>query len=395
MLIQIPERDPLAEPRDQVLRQVFEQVSSLVRQSDTVARLGDNELAALVTVANVDGAIRLARKITDVIRTHPAFEGGMEAVLPAAGVALYPQHGHTREDLLRAADGALYAARRDHVAFVVAPEHDKGWHEAHQSLGGAIGPALEQNEFVLKYQPQVSLADGQPVSVEALVRWHHPKLGLLPPAEFLPLAIQGQSIDELSLKILSGALDQVRLWRDQGVRVPVSVNLPQGVLLQEGFCDQLQTKLRESRLEPESLTLELRDENLPALPMMARAALQRLTNLGVRVAIDDFGRGMASLLALRDMPVRELKLDRGFVAGLNGDAADTAIVRALLDIGRQTGRRVVAKGVENEILRNVLLRLGCEYGQGFCFAPPLDATELPAWLERTTAARKVTAVRTA
>jgi len=381
LLIQLAVRKDSPVSQEVALQEVFAQVSGVVRQSDTVARLGDNELAALVTVANIDGAQRLARKMTDVIHAHPAFGGAEDGVGVAAGVALYPQHGNTREELLRAADGAVYAARRDHVAYVVAPEHDKRWHDAHQSLGGTIGSALAQNEFVLKYQPQINLATGQVEAVEALVRWHHPELGLLPPAEFLPLAAQDQSIDQLSLKIMESALDQVRQWRDQGLRIPLSVNLPQSALLQEGLCERIQTKLRQHDLASGALTLELRDENLANLSIIARAVLQRLANLGVRVAIDDFGRGQASLLVLRDMPVQELKLDSGFCVGLRGERNDAAILSVLLEMGRQTGRRIVAKGVESEAVWQELVQLGCEYGQGFCFAPPLDPAELPAWIE--------------
>lgn len=381
LLIRLDAREGEESSLGKVLQDVFTQVSGVVRLSDTVAQLGDNELAALVTVANVDGAQRLARKMTDVIRAHPAFAGSADGDCVAAGVALYPQHGGTREELLRAADGAVYAARRDHVAYAVAPEHDRRWHDAHRELGGTIAPALAQNEFVLKFQPQVNLATGRLQAVEALVRWHHPELGLLPPAEFLPLAEQDKSIDRLSLQVMESALDQARVWRDAGLRVPLSVNLPQSALLQEELCEKVQARLLEYRLESGALTLELRDENLGELTLIARAVLQRLVNLGVRVAIDDFGRGKASLLALRDMPAHELKLDRGFCKGLRGDSDDAAILRMLFDFGRQTGRRVAAKGVENEAVRQELLQLGCEYGQGFCFAPPLDAAELPGWME--------------
>lgn len=366
---------------DVFLQDAFAQVSGVVRLSDTVARLGETELAALVTVANVDGAQRLARKMTEVIRTHPAFAGSPESDGVVVGVALYPQHGSTREELLRAADGAAYAAQRDHVAYAVAPEHDRRWHDAHRELGGTIVPALAQNEFVLKFQPQVDLATGRLQAVETLVRWHHPELGLLPPDEFLPLAVQDSSIDSLSLQIMERALDQARCWRDAGLRVPLSVNLPQSALVQEGLCERIQTKLLEHRFEAGALTLELCDENLGELSLIARAVLQRLVNLGVRVAIDDFGRGKASLLALRDMPVHELKLDRGFCKGLRDESDDAAILRMLFEFGRQTGRRVAAKGVETEAIRQELLQLGCEYGQGFCFAPPMDALELPGWIE--------------
>lgn len=387
-----PRASASEESARQAWREMTDRVCDAVRQSDTVARLGADELAALITVANVDGALRVARKMMDVVKAHPGFGAGREDHGVAVGVALYPLHGRNREELLRAADGAMYAARRDRVGIVVAPERDERWQGTLNTLGDSIGSALEQDEFVLKFQPQINLTTGALVAAEALVRWHHPDLGLLPPSEFLPQAARDDGASQISLRVMERALDQVRCWRDGGLRVPLSVNLPLRALELDGLCERVQAKLREHDLDANVLTLEVRDENLTGMSMNARAVLQRLSVMGVGFAIDDFGRGTASLLALRDLPVQEIKLDREFTESLCADKADAAIVRAMVAMGGSTGCRVVAKGIENDAVWQELVALGCEFGQGFRFAPPLDANELTGWLERWRGETRVRAV---
>lgn len=348
-----------------------------VRLTDTVATLNSKEFAVLLSVGNEDGAQRVARKIFDSASEgaqHSELGGGL-----AIGVALYPAHGETREALLRAADAALYQARRNHgIVMAVRDEQPRAQAEA-PALGQQLGTALEQNEFVLRFQPIVALGSGRAIATEALVRWRHPELGLLPPGEFLHLAALDTTLDTLSLKLIERAIQQAHAWHQEGIHLPLSLNLSHSTLELEALEQLIVRRLQDYNLPADHLTLELRDEQLTHLPAGAMKALFSLAAAGVRLSIDDFGRGTASLHALRDLPVHEIKIDPSLVVPVCRSTADAAIIKALAQLGRDLGKRVVAKGIESAEIRDKLVSLGCEYGQGFHFAQALEPEVMARW----------------
>jgi diguanylate cyclase len=353
-----------------------------VRLNDMVATLGPREFAVLLAVGSEGGAQRVAGKITESLI---AACSGLAAQDVAIGIAIYPAHGTSRDQLLRAADGAQYQARRNRRGIVMAtrsdePEDDEVMPVATRpDLSQRIGSAVEQNEFVLRYQPVAELATGRLLSAEALVRWRHPELGLLPPAEFLYLAERDGTIDSLSLKFVEYAVQQARAWRDVGTNLPVSVNLPASTLQHADLENAVVGRLHDLSLPPDSLIIELRDDQLTRLSAAAMKNIFMLANAGVRIAIDDFGRGAASLLALRDLPVHEIKIDPVFIQSVASSRADAAIVASLVGLCRDLGRRVIAKGIETQAVCDRLLELGCEGGQGFHFSKPIEAEALADW----------------
>lgn len=353
-----------------------------VRLNDTVAVLNEREFAVLLAVGSEGGAQRVAGKIIDSL---VAVCSNVTPQDIAIGIAIYPVHGTSRDQLLRAADNAQYQARRNRRGIVVAAKSDDldaedGAPAAPKpDLSQRMGSAVEQNEFVLRYQPAADIASGRLLNAEALVRWHHPELGLLPPAEFLYLAERDGTIDMLSLKFIGYALQQMRTWRDDGTNLAVSVNLPASTLQHAELEASVLGRLHALALAPDSLTIELRDDQLTKLSPEAMKNIFMLANAGVRICIDDFGRGAASLLALRDLPVHEIKIDPGFITSVVSSAADAAIVSSLVTLCRSLGRRVIAKGVETQAVRDKLHQLGCEGGQGFYFAKPLEGEALPGW----------------
>ena len=353
-----------------------------VRLNDMVAMLNEREFAVLLAVGSEGGAQRVAGKIIESLVTACTDVTAQDI---AVGIAIYPAHGTSRDALLRAADNAQYQARRNRRGIVVAALSDEpavadaAPAAARPDLSQRIGSAVEQNEFVLRYQPAVDLLSGRLLSAEALARWRHPELGLLPPAEFLYLAERDGTIDMLSLKFIEYALQQARAWRDGGTSLPVSVNLPASTLQHADLEAAVVGRLHGLSLAPDSLTIELRDDQLTKLSAAAMKNIFMLANAGVRIAIDDFGRGAASLLALRDLPVNEIKIDPSFIQSVAGSAADAAIVSALVNLCRNLGRRVIAKGVETQDVCDKLLELGCEGGQGFHFSKPVEAEALPGW----------------
>ncbi|GAB2896185.1 hypothetical protein GCM10027046_27000 [Uliginosibacterium flavum] len=353
-------------------------IRATVRLSDTVAFLSGCEFAVLLSVGNEEGAMRVAGKIISTLGEMMGLETPPDV---AVGVAMFSAHGKTGEALLRAAEGALYQARRSNRDIMLAVRAEVLSDEFFAELEERIGTAIEQDEFVLHFQPVVKLQTGLPVSTEALARWHHPELGLMRPAEFLHLAESEGNVEALSLRLTDRALNQARIWRERGMSLSLSLNISTALLECADLDQKILSRLHTLALEPRSLTLELRDEGLSSLSPTATKSLFSLASAGVCLSIDDFGRGAGALRSLRDLPVQEFKIDAEFSAQVCRSEADAAIVASLVTLGRKLGKVVIAKGIESEEVRQKLCDLGCEYGQGFHFAQALDASELENWCE--------------
>jgi diguanylate cyclase (GGDEF)-like protein len=351
-------------------------IRSTARLTDTLAFLSGSEFALLLSVGNEDGAVRVAGKI--ILALDDAL-GTASRTETSIGISMFAAHGRTAEPLLRAAEGALYQARRGHQGVILAVKVETSPEQLEAELEQRFGAAIAQDEFVLHYQPIVNLQSGLPVSVEALVRWNHPELGLLAPGEFLHLAEKDGTLVALSLRIVDAALAHLRGWRDQGLVLSMSLNVAISMLEREGADQIVLGCLHGLSLPPDCLTLELRDEGLLDLSSTVLKNLFGLASAGICLSIDDFGHGTGSLQVLRDLPVQEIKLEGDFVAQVYRSEADATIIGALIALGRKLGKCVVAKGIESDEVRQKLCELGCEYGQGFHFAQALDAKALQSW----------------
>ena len=295
-------------------------------------------------------------------------------------------HRNMTRLLLQRADIAMYAAKRSHQS--VAPYADAldGNTPDRLALLGELRTAATNDELVLHYQPQIDLRSGRVVGAEALVRWEHPRRGLLAPDEFIPLAEDTGFIHHVTSWVLDAALDQLRRWIDDAVAAgidpdfTVAVNLSTHSLLDDCFATEVAVALDRFGVPAERLVLEITETTLMADPERARRVLTTLADRGVRFAIDDFGTGYSSLASLKDLPVHELKIDRSFVRSLHRDADDAVIVRSVIDLGRTLGLRTVAEGVEHPATRSRLLALGCDTAQGYAVAPPMPPGELVCWL---------------
>jgi len=300
----------------------------------------------------------------------------------SVGVALCPEHALDAEGLLRRADIAMYEAKSEHVGLKVYVQgHDPGRRDR-LMLAQGLREAIGRGELVLHYQPKGALATGEVCSVEALVRWRHPERGLLPPAEFVPLAEQTDLIGPLTSAVIDGALRQSAAWRREGVELAVAVNVSIANLLDVGFPDEVASAIERWSVPPDTVRLEVTESLVLADPVRAIDVLARLGELGVGLSLDDFGTGQASLAYLKRLPVDELKIDRAFVGNMAGDAGDAAIVRASLDLARTFGLRTVAEGVETSETWQALRDLGCDLAQGFLLSRPVPAVELVDWLAR-------------
>lgn len=366
---------------DAVLEHFAERLKSVARASDTVARLGGDEFA-LVLLGAQDGATALfvAERIRCALEEPFVLADELSLQLETSiGIAIFPRHGEDAEQLLKRADIALYASKDTHTPVVYASEHDK--HSADGlELVAQIRNAIDNGELIVHFQPEVDLATGETPRVEALVRWNHPERGLLLPESFIPLARQSALVRPITRYVLDVALGQCRAWQDAGIDVGVAVNLAGRDLADSRLEEEISDALRRWKLEPGLLELEIPESAVISERERIQKMLTRLNERGVRVAVDDFGSGYASLSHLKQLPVDVLKIDKSFVQNVGTDGEDDAIVRSTIDLAHSLGIAVVAEGVESEDVLHRLRALGCDLAQGFCLARPGAADDITEWL---------------
>jgi diguanylate cyclase (GGDEF)-like protein len=352
----------------------------------TLARLGGDTFAALVPDA--DGAHEgeaLAEALCDALRV-PVDVDGVEVELSAsAGIAASPEHATDAEALIRRAEVAMYQAKQGIGApAVYDPAHHRFTAER-LAMVGDLRRAIEAGEIEVHYQPLADVRGGEVLAVEALVRWERRGRGIVMPADFVPIAEHTGLIRPLTRLVLERALGQVAAWQREGIELDVSVNLSPRNLMEPGIVEQVAEQLAAAGLEPSRLVLEITETAIMADELRARTVLERLSQMGVGLAVDDFGIGHSSLAYLKRLPVDELKIDRAFVAGLADDRSDAAIVRSTIAIARDLGLRTVAEGVEDQEAWDRLAVLGCDLAQGFLLGRPMPAAELTRWLRARTA----------
>ena len=366
---------------DRLLREVGERLRGTLREVDTIARLGGDEFAMILPLVEDElAAVTAAERLRGVLSEPIALDGVQVQVDASIGIALYPDHGRDRETLVRQADVGMYEAKRTHAGqMVYTAEHDP-YSPRRLGMVAALRAALDAGELILHYQPKVAVGSGALCGVEALVRWPDPERGLVPPGEFIPLAESTGLIKPLTLFVLREALRQVRAWRDEGMEVPVAVNLAARSLLDPGFPDQVARLLAETGVPAALLELEVTETMMLEDPKRSLDVLTRLDAMGIALSIDDFGTGYSSLAQLKRLPVRTLKIDRGFVASMCSDERDAFIVRSSIQLGHNLGLTVVAEGVEDGATLGALSALGCDTAQGFMIKRPCAAAELTPWL---------------
>jgi diguanylate cyclase len=372
---------------DLLLQQIAPRLQEELRESDTVARLGGDEFAVILPrVAGLDGALLVAEKLRRALEEPFVVNGMSLAVEASVGVTVSPDHGDGARVLLQRAEVAMYLAKENQVGVSGYDSSVDGHSPARAALLGDLRKAIQERQLSLVYQPKADLRTGDIEGVEALVRWQHPQEGLLNPDRFVPLAERTGLVHALTRFVLNAALAQCRAWFDEGLEMPVAVNLSTRTLLDHTFSDEVRRLLQYWRLPPRLLTFEITESALMGDPARAAELLADLSDLGVQLAIDDFGTGYSSLSSLRMLPVHELKIDRSFVRDMLSQPQDASIVRAIIDLGHTLGLRVVAEGVEDEETAHELARLGCDVGQGYHLGMPTTARRLLNEVGRPTGA---------
>lgn len=375
--------DTLGHPvGDAILQQAAARMRRVVRDSDTVARLGGDEFAFLLPTANDLQAQRIAAKLLRAFEEPFVVDGHCLTVSASIGISVFPQHGADGPTLLRRADVAMYEAKRGHRGQVVY-EREYDLHSARQlAFRNELRSAIAENQLMLCFQPVLDLTSGEVSSVEALVRWRHPRRGMLYPDDFIPLAERTGLIRDLTLWVIENAAEQSQAWSSLGLELRVAVNLS-AHNLHDAELPRIVDRVLSGEGRPHAsarLRFEITETAVMPGPALAFEVLNRLSAQGVRISIDDFGTGYSSLAYLKRLPVDELKIDKSFVTGMVHDSDDAVIVRSTIDLAHNIGLRVVAEGVEDEATRELLAAMHCDAVQGYHIGRPMEARELIAWL---------------
>jgi diguanylate cyclase (GGDEF)-like protein/PAS domain S-box-containing protein len=362
---------------DRLLQSVAQRLSSCVRESDTVARFGGDEFAVLLTqIPRAQDAANVASAIKSALDQAFLFEDQEIFVSSSIGISLYPHDGRDTGGLLKNAGAALDRAKSlggNVYQFYTAGGTTRALKQL--VLENNLRPGLERAEFFVQYQPQVDIRGFHLVGMEALVRWQHPSLGLLYPSEFVPLAEESGLIIALGEWVMRTACAQSKAWQDAGLTpLRLSVNFSARQFQQATFMADVANILKETNLDPRWLELELTESSIMKDPEAAIEKLHELKLMGIKVAIDDFGTGYSSLNYLKRFPIDTLKIDKTFVSDVCKDPHDTAIVRAIINLGHALDLTVIAEGVETKEQLQYLSALECDVVQGFLFSKALHAS---------------------
>ncbi len=369
---------------DRLLQSVGRRLFTCVRSSDTVSRQGGDEFVVLLwEVKHAPDAAVAAEKILQALREPHLIDQHELHITGSIGIVTYPDDGTDAETLMKKADFAMYHAKetgRDSYQFFKSEMNVQAIER--QSLEGSLRHAIERQELLLYYQPKINLATGGMTGVEALIRWHHPQRGLVPPGQFIAIAEECGLIVPIGRWVLSEACRQARAWQAAGLPpMCVAINISSVELRAPGFALGVRAILRETGLEPRYLELELTETFLMQDSRSTAEVLKELKEIGVLLALDDFGTGYSSLSYLKRFPIDAVKIDQSFVRDLTTDPDDAGIVTAVIAMGRSLHMRVVAEGVETREQLAILQEHGCPQGQGYYFSRPVPAVEFRQLLE--------------
>ncbi len=369
---------------DDLLKEAAKRLLSLTRKSDTCARLGGDEFAILLPdVQDLSNVEDVVSKILEKISEPYDLEGNNAFVSASIGVTIYPEDGYTPQTLLRNADSAMYRAKAKgrNASQFFTPEMDKEA-QKRRELENALYVALENNEFVVNYQPIVSAETGQVTNCEALIRWSHPQKGIISPTDFIPLAEEVGLILPIGEWVLRETCKEAAIWHKTIENPPrISVNFSSRQFQRVNIPTLVHEVLEENHLPPQALTVEITENLLIQDDKTTLEQLNILSKMGVGLAIDDFGTGYSSLSYLKKFPISVLKIDRSFIKDMQTDPEDAALVNAMISMAKSLNLKVVAEGVETADQIKMLQARECEYIQGYFYSRPLPAADFNGYLD--------------
>mgnify|MGYP001806000316 CR=1 FL=1 len=364
---------------DQLLTAMAERLQRSAGVSGSLARVGGDEFAVLLSKAGKSQAATLAQRLLDQIAEPCEIEGRQTPMTASIGIVCYPDDGPSSSMLTRAEAAARYAKRSGGATFTFFEPRMLGDAREQIELLRDLRQAMARKQFELYFQPKIHAPSGEITGAEALLRWHHPERGMVSPAVFVPIAERFGLIGMMGQWVIEDACRQVRAWRDQGLRMRVAINLSVHQLRQPDLAERIAKALEAHQVNPSLLTCEITESAAMEDAEGTRKIFERLAAVGVHISIDDFGTGYSSLSYLRKLPAGELKIDRSFVLDLETSADARAVVDAVVKLAQALGLKVVAEGVETEGQSRILRSLGCDELQGYLFAKPMSAKALALW----------------
>jgi diguanylate cyclase (GGDEF)-like protein len=366
---------------DQLLKEIGPRLSTVLRDGDMMARLGGDEFGVLLPdLPDDEVAFSIAGRLLEELAVPVSVEGLALDVAGSLGIAIFPTHGQNAESLLRRADVAMYSAKEAGGGYETYTQKMDQHNPARLTLVSQVRPALEREEFEMYFQPKVRLNDGRVAGAEALIRWNHPERGLVAPDEFIPLVEKTVLLGPMTSYVMEHVMRQWRAWADQGMAIPIAINLSPRSLLDRNLPEEAAALLERFDMPASFLRMELTENFLMSDSGRSNAVLDGISEVGISLSIDDFGTGYSSLGYLKRLPIDEIKIDRSFVMDMHADGDDYMIVRATVDLGKNLGLRVVAEGVEDRETFDRLADFGCDEAQGYYISRPMPLEEFDRWL---------------
>ena len=369
---------------DEVLKVVTDRLNGVIRESDTIARLGGDEFTIILNNLNeVQDASKLARKILDILSKPIRIDENDLYVSSSIGISLYPNDGDDAQNLLKYADAAMYKAKdegRNNFQYYSAKMTELAFERV--VMEASFRASLQNEDFVVYYQPQVDGNTNKIIGMEALVRWNHPTMGIVSPAKFIPLAESTGLIVELDRYVMKTAINQVAQWYKAGYNPGVlAMNLTVKQLQKKDFIEFLKELMNSSTCRAEWIELEVTEGQIMSNPEDGIKILNKISLLGIELAVDDFGTGYSSLAYLKRLPINKLKIDQAFVRNLPNDEEDVAIAKAVIALSSSLNLDIIAEGVETKEQKDFLVENGCKNIQGYYYSKPIPADEIEVMLK--------------
>jgi len=367
---------------DVVLAQVAERMEGELHSGDSLFHIGNDEFAVLLEQLKTPQVVQLAiTKLQEAIGKNMEVEGNVLLITALAGAALFPDHSDDREGLMKAADSALHYASENNMPFSVYNNSIRSAEKPLSDLRGNLKLALDNNDLKLHYQPQVNLQRGTLSGCEALARWNHATHGWIPPDVFIPVAKKSELINTLTYWSINAALREWFRFCGPCSSATIAINLSAKLLRSPEVVDLVRRAINIWGVEPGSIVLEVIESAMMTDPRASLHTLLALHEMGITLSIDDFGTGYSSLAYLKKLPVSELKIDKSFVQHMADNHQDRKIVQAVIDLSHNLDLRVVAEGIESQQILDMLINMGCDYGQGYYIGKPMPIGEMPAWVK--------------
>jgi len=367
---------------DLLLQAVSTRLQKSLRESDTIARLGGDEFAIILLRSSVGGAKQVAKKITAAMSPDFQLENNRISVKASIGMAVYPEHGDDEIGLLKHADVAMYEAKQNALDYAFYDSHKDPHAPVRLRWIDDLFGAMSNGSLVLFYQPKIALGTGQLVAMEALLRWQHHAKGMIYPDVMLPLAQQGGFMETLTAWVLDKALQQCAQWNEKGLDLQIEVNLAAQNLPQKKLLDNIKESLDKWDIDAKYLILDIAEPALISSSAKVHEVLVRLDSLGVKLSVDDYGTGYASLAYIKKLPIHEIKIDRSLIKNLAIDREDVFLVKSIIELAHHFGFPVVAEGVEDMEVYVRLKELNCDFVQGYIYTYPLPVAAATRWLSQ-------------